>query len=428
LWLTGLFFLFSLLSKGQAVTLPIALLLIDFYLDRQLKGKALLEKIPFLALSLVFGVIAIIAQKKGNAISYFPLPDRILFACYGFAQYIFKVFIPVHLSGFYPYPNAVNGHYPPWLYLNAAAGVVLLIIPTILLFLQIKKGNKSNQPIIKSMLFGWLFFFLNIALLLQLLPVGLAIMADRYTYLSYTGLFLIIAALVLELKTKYKWVMPLVIFYLLFLGFTTYQRTGVWRNSKTFLKDVIAKYPEDSTAQHKLILLENFERIDSMTAPYNNAIYQQPGNPLGYFNRGIYYQQNGLVDSAIADYSRALNIKHDFMEAYEKRGICYAGEKNWNAALADFTSALNLDPSKSPAHYMNIGNIYKELGKNDSAIVMYGLAIQVNSGVPGFYMNRSGAYFNTGDYQSALKDVMKAQQLGAPVDTGYLNAINSHLK
>src|SRR6266571_3392951 len=100
-------FILSLLSKGVAVTLPLVLLLIDYYFKRTFTKKIFIEKIPFFLLSIGFGVIAILAQKSEGAIqtmTTYPFYDRLLIASYGIVTYLFKIFVPQQLSAFYPYP------------------------------------------------------------------------------------------------------------------------------------------------------------------------------------------------------------------------------------------------------------------------------------------------------------------------------------
>ncbi|MGB4849237.1 MAG: hypothetical protein WBP41_15035, partial [Saprospiraceae bacterium] len=102
-----LLFLCSLLSKGMAASLPVVLLLIDFFKGRKLTMNVLLEKIPFFLLAILFGIIAVSAQRAPDIVqdvTFFTFPQRIAFACYGFCTYIAKLILPINLSAYYPYP------------------------------------------------------------------------------------------------------------------------------------------------------------------------------------------------------------------------------------------------------------------------------------------------------------------------------------
>src|SRR6185437_12642666 len=164
-------FLLSLLSKGVAVTLPVSCLLVDYFVKRPLKINLLLEKIPMFILALIFGIISIKAQQNAAAIqssTNYPIFDRLFFASYAFLAYIGKLFLPTDLCNFYPYPTQAGGHYPIIWYIYPIMVLALLLV--VYLF------SRKNRSIV----FGFLFYATAIFLLLQLLPVGTAIIADRY--------------------------------------------------------------------------------------------------------------------------------------------------------------------------------------------------------------------------------------------------------
>ncbi len=113
--LTLLLFVFAVLSKAMAISLPIVFFAIDYFLGRKITLKNSLAKAPFLLISLVFGIIAILAQKSGNAmddITQYNFFDRILFSTYGLMTYLLKLIAPIGLSGFYRYPVKTAGMYP----------------------------------------------------------------------------------------------------------------------------------------------------------------------------------------------------------------------------------------------------------------------------------------------------------------------------
>src|SRR5690606_3472069 len=113
-------FMFSFGAKEQAVVFPLVLLLIDWYLRRDLRNRrVILEKLPFFLLSIGFSVISMIAQQTGFSYKleneYYPLVDRIFLASYAFTEYLFKLLIPFKLSAWYKFPvvpgEAVPGRY-----------------------------------------------------------------------------------------------------------------------------------------------------------------------------------------------------------------------------------------------------------------------------------------------------------------------------
>ena len=158
-WFSLLIFLLSLLSKGQAVVLVTLLPFIDYVKGRRwFSTKVLLEKVPFLILSLLGGWIAVLAQSSVGAIhlDFFSLPERFAFACYDLTQYLIKSILPFGLLAFYPYPaRLLNGNIPSFYWF------FILLLPVFLTasYFLCKRS--------KVYAFGLFMFFINIILLLQ---------------------------------------------------------------------------------------------------------------------------------------------------------------------------------------------------------------------------------------------------------------------
>jgi protein O-mannosyl-transferase len=114
-WISLFLFVFSLLSKSTAVTLPVILLLIDWYKQRDFRGSVLYEKIPFLVLSFLFGIISLISQQsmgyENDAVA-FKFIDRLLLAAYSLGFYFVKLFIPINLSVLHAFEKYDTGYFP----------------------------------------------------------------------------------------------------------------------------------------------------------------------------------------------------------------------------------------------------------------------------------------------------------------------------
>ncbi len=244
---TLLLFILSCLSKPTAVMLPVILLLIDWYKNRAWTAKIFVEKIPFFALSVLFGIITIMVQKDTAVIvgeadthSFF---ERLIFACYGVFMYIYHLFVPVHLSAFHPYPKALS-------LMHYIAPVVVLGLGG-LMWWSLRKT--------KVVAFGLLFYGAMIALTLQFVQVGNAIISDRYTYVAYIGLFLIFGWLFDNFlhkkntvnRQKYAVLGGIGLAGLLFC-IMTYQRCDVWQNSGNLWTDVLQNYPDSHIAHNQL--------------------------------------------------------------------------------------------------------------------------------------------------------------------------------
>jgi tetratricopeptide (TPR) repeat protein len=459
--LTLLLFIFSLLSKGQAVTLPVVLLLIDYFTGRKFDKKCIFEKIPFFIIALFFGLVAFYAQKISGAITdipVFPLYERILFASYSLLSYTLKMIFPESLSAFYPYPTKVNNVLPVYFF---AAPVVLLVL--LLLFIRYFKKNKA-------LAFGICFYILNLVLLLQVLPVGGSMMSERYTYLSYLGLFFITGTAFSKIwfsqnkkLSGYKYLFAFVLFvYTGYISYKTFERNKVWKNSEVLWTDVIKQYKNVVIAYgNRGSYYQKNEKIDAALADFNEALRLKPDHPEALVNRSDIFRKKGQYDLSIADCDKALNAVKDYPGAYMNRGIAYCIVGRYDEAFNDFGKVIAQDP-KNPNVYCNRGNLYDMRGKLDSALADYSKAIflkpeyaeayynrgktyirltnfdaaindfnsalNYNSKSPETYYFRSYAYRSKKDYSNALKDARIAKEMGYPTaNDAYINELQSML-
>lgn len=390
---TLLLFSVALLSKAMAVSVPIAFFAVDYFFGRKFNSKIIMEKVPFLLLSLIIGLVAIGAQKSASALDgivNYNFADRILFGCYALMTYLWKIILPINMTCYYNYPVKINGSYP------IAYSIAPFIIAALgfLIYKSIRFG--------KDVVFGFGFFLITIVLVLQILPVGDAIIADRFTYIPYIGLFFIIARWinsVLENKTGklQSLQMPVIGLFTVFViafCYMTIQQTKVWHDSVSLWSNAIKNY-------------------DKAAKSYNN--------------RGLTYYQTKQYDKALADFSRTIQLVDNYTDAHYNRGVVYFTLKQYEAALADYNIALQQNPKFAKA-YNNRGNIYHLLGKYNEAVADYNAAIYNNPKFGKAYCDRAGTYFTAQRFQSALEDALKAKQLGHPVDPRFIEAIQEGIK
>ncbi|HNB82033.1 MAG TPA: glycosyltransferase family 39 protein, partial [Chitinophagaceae bacterium] len=233
LWIliTGLLFAASLLSKSQAVPFPFILLLLDYWYHRSDWGILALEKIPFFILSLFFGFIAL--QTQSDAVRDFlaepVLMKRIVMAFTAIGLYFVKLLVPYSLSVFYPYPSGMQMQ-PEFLL------ALLLLLAALFLLFKYRRD--------RIIVFGSLFFLISLVPVLQFKSFGAAFMAERYTYLSSVGLFLIMLHVLLRyrpLSGIYGTVLPILLVAV--YAWLCWQRTSLWRDERNLLLDADKKYP-----------------------------------------------------------------------------------------------------------------------------------------------------------------------------------------
>ena len=385
-----LLFILALLSKGMAVFIPIIFVLIDYFKGIKVNWKNLLAKLPFFLLSLVFGIIAVHAQRSANFTAdtaHLSYIDRVLFSSYSMLLYLWKLLFPFNLSGFYSYPIKTNDWYPVMFYV---APFMITII--ILLVIWSKK-------ITRDILFGFGFFFFSLIMVLKLLPVGGALMADRYSYFSYIGIFFILARQIQSLvdnrnksiETLKIPILMVVVISLFTYSFLAFNRTMIWKDSISLWTDALKHNPKNTMAHHM---------------------------------RGLAYYHNKEYDLAVSDINQYLSLKTDKANVFNDRGLCYIEMKRYEEALQDFTVAIRIQKDYADAYY-NKGIVYNDTEQYEKAIPLYDSALMYKPEYAKAYYNRAGAYYLTGKTDKALKDALKAKELGYDVEEEFIKVLKS---
>ena len=400
-------FLLSSLSKAVAVTLPVVLLLMDYYTGRKLSWKWLWEKTPLFILSIIFGITALNIQAEGAIAEFevFTIFQRIMFGSYGILMYLEKLFWPMRLSAFYPYPNLDDlGNLPLIFYI--APWLVLLLLAA-----MVWSFKKTKVAIM-----GGMFFLVTIALVLQIISVGRAIMADRYTYLPYIGLFFMMAMGVdhlrkqpaPKLKSLGNTLLALMFGAALFLAFLTSQRTGVWKNSETLWTDVINKFPNRVEVSYKNRGNYYGKRGDANSAlvDYQVLVAMQTEDPKVYSNLGNIYGLKEHYDKALESYTTGIKMDSANWDAYVNRGITYSKIGQYYTALQDFETAIELQPNNLKGHSFKAFT-YNQLKQWDNAIAAYNELIKKRPNDLESYFQRGLAYFNLQQWDAAQQDYLK---------------------
>jgi tetratricopeptide (TPR) repeat protein len=390
-------FLGSLLSKGTAVSLSLCIIGVDCFLGHNLVSKkVIMEKIPFLLLSVIFGCVAIVAQRSGGAIwtgADFSWFERIALAGYGFIQYFFKLCYPFHLSAFYPYPFKPEDGIPIEYY--GFAALALLLIAFVWFFFR-------KNKIVWS---GFLFFVINIIMVLQLVPVGKAIMADRYIYVPSIGFFFIIGYLIHWAIQKYsgykKIIISLFALYCIVLGMNTFDRLSVWKNSLTLWNDALSKFPEnnDNGYLNRANFLYKNKNFDEALNNYTKVIEINPQSAEAFIGIGLIKKENKDIRGALANFNNAIYCRPTY-EGYINRASIRMILKDFANAMDDLDKAYQMDPLRLDV-YSNKGFIYLQTGKYEEALKNFSKAIEIDAG----YYN---AYLGMGRTKQALNDLQGA--------------------
>jgi protein O-mannosyl-transferase len=416
-----LLFAISLLAKSVAVSLPVTMLLIDYFENRKWSFKLLVEKIPHFALALLFGILSVKAQDKIGALAsldaHFNPLERIALGAYALFTYLWKAIAPLELSNFYPYPLKENGALPGYYY-------VYPVIIAALLFVVWRFARKN-----KAVIFGLGFFIINIFLLLQFIPVGGAIISDRYGYIPYLGLFFILGWFVsgyFEPKAKIQTGKVLLagsLLYCFVLGYMAYQRCNDWHDSISIWNDDIEKHPEAPVGYFYLgqeydvrfgdAVNEKEKALDRDSAYYNFslAILHKPDYTNALICMGELQRNMGQVNEAEKTFFTAMNKDSTNANIFNSLGIIYGMKGNYDSSAYYLKKALHLLPNFADAH-SNYANLLDILGKPDSSLQEYAASISFDPTAHIAYLNRARIYYaEKKDYDAAIADYNKVIQL-----------------
>lgn len=421
-WLATTFglFLLSCLSKGMAVVFPLVMVLLDWWKRRPLLARrAVVEKAPFFAMSLLFGLIALDVQGGGtfhglfsradthlkgmaDSLPYTPL-QRLSLSAYGHMMYVAKLFLPTGLSALYPYPRPSEAGALPYLLSP------LFFIGTVAVAIAARRRARYVT-------FGVAWYLITIVSVLQWVPVGEAVMADRYTYLPYVGLFFALAmgaASLAERRPGLGTVAAAVgsLFALLLLALAARQ-VETWKDSETLWANVIRLHPRSELAY---VARGNYRgragRVQEAMSDLQTAL--QLGSRRGsmYDGLGNAYGSLGKIDSALVMFDRGLEVEPGMGRTHYNRAIAYLRLGRPAEALADLERAGELMPFLEPTLYVPRGNAYLQLGRFQDARSQYDRAIDAGVRDPYAYYNRALARLNLGDRSGAAQDFQEARRL-----------------
>lgn len=401
-------FALALMSKPMAVTIPVVLLIIDYYPLRRfsLNPKAVLfEKTPFLILSLLSSMITIYAQQMGGALrplDQYSFSMRLLVAVHSYLFYLIKMLVPIDLAPFYPYPHETE----IFAFMYFFAAIILIAIT-----LFCVKTSK------KFYLTCWLFYIFTLIPAIGIVKVGDFAAADRYTYLPSLGPFLLIGLGVGTAFERYsgRSRKALIVFLFLLTALLlnkTVTQIALWKDSITLWSHEIRLFPNtaDLAYNNRGSNYVKLGRYQEAISDYDMAVKINPKYPDAYYNRGKLCKELGDYQQAMKEYSIAIELNPKYVNAYNNRGNLYFELRDAPQAIRDYNTAIQLNPRNVDA-YTNRGNMYNVMGDFQEAIANYSKAIGLNPRYTAAYSNRGFAYSNLKDQLRAVKDYSIAIEL-----------------
>jgi tetratricopeptide (TPR) repeat protein len=347
------------MAKPMLVTLPFVLLLLDYWplcrlkLKKHLCGVSyvnknisffdlVIEKIPFFIITAASCVVTFYAQRSGGSVApleIFPFGVRIANAAVAYINYIAKMLWPVHLSAFYPHPYSR----PMW---QVAGAVLLLMLISWVCILAVKQ-----RP---YLLVGWLFYLGTLFPVIGLIQVGEQAMADRYTYIPFIGIFIMMAWGMHDFLGKWRHKEKVVVFgaALLFpvLILTTWLQVRHWSDNIRFYEHMIKVTSNNYLAHYNLgrVLAGHGERNEAIRH-YIQTLRINPGHLGALNNLGNALLLEGKCREAIAHYTDALKLVPDDPKIHNNLGVAFIQDGKFDRAIDHFIIALKIKPDYGEA-------------------------------------------------------------------------------
>ena len=343
----ALTFVLALFTKSMAVTLPIVLIMLDYYIKGQVSGKTLLLKTPFFIGSVLTGLASLdsrsVLKSLGDFADYYTFLEKAGLSAYTLVRYFWKALAPGDLITYYGYPMKLEeGEGLALFYMLSPVVLALLLLA---LYLVYKKSGKTFR---KQWLFGLLFFAVNIGLYINFTPFGPTMWAERYMYLPLIGVFICLSLLLdelLKIASFKNAVYVLVSAGLVFFAVQSRKQSYVWKNRISLWENAIkgtnAVYPwmELGKAYYQL------GNVDRAIEYFNGGVALNPYYPKVYYFRGLAIKDMGDKAYAKVDFERVIEAGEDLVgEAYYERGLLYEEAGRLDSAMVDYDSALVYNP------------------------------------------------------------------------------------
>ncbi|MDD5041643.1 MAG: tetratricopeptide repeat protein [Candidatus Peribacteraceae bacterium] len=403
-------FLLGMLAKVTAITLPVILILIDIRERRRWDRTMLMEKLPFFALSIVFGIIAFVG--KTGVLASSSLSEKLLMAPKSAVFYMEKLFVPVGLSVLYPFTGSVILSR-----LDILIPFLLFVVLIVIALISLKWT--------REIFFGVAFFLITVSPTLLNFAKGdsFYFASDRYAYVPSIGIFFLIV-LAFE-RFCHERTKPCVIaasFLLAALGVLSTLQAKTWRNSETLFTQALKISPDAYVARVNLGNVQRYRgdeeqaitsynsalatmrkfgrtgaglnRAESKTlsnlasaqreqsdltaaqSTYQEALRKNPQNVYALLGLGVIAGQQGNNVEAERLYRLAIMTAPDFAPAQLNLGALLVGLNRLEEGVTAYRAALDLNPFFPQAHY-NLGVALMKLNRPEEAEAAYREAIRL---------------------------------------------------
>ena len=370
------------------------------------------EKIPLAVLSIAAGAVAIVTQQKSGAVvslAQLSLADRLGNALVSYVLYLWKTIWPSGLAVFYPLH--------PW----PPAGV----LASALLLAAVSAGVFWRGRRVPYLVFGWVWYLVTLLPVIGLIKLGDAAMADRYTYIPLIGPFIAVSWGAFDLAARFR--LPAAVLpaaacaALAACMIVTHGQIAHWRDSHSLFARALAVTEKNFLAHNNLaVALIVDGRIDEAAAHIEQALAIQPHFAGAHFNRGIVLSRQGRGDEALPSFLKALELNAAFPDAnYTVAGV-YLSKGDVDRAIVHFERAIRT-PEPQPKAYAGLAEAYILKGKMDEALTFSLAALAWQPADAKMHYNIGSIYIYKGRIDEAIGRFQEAVRLAPDYSRAHNN-------
>jgi tetratricopeptide (TPR) repeat protein len=400
------FFALGLLSKAMLVTLPLVLLLLDYWplgrfaasacrgstpsktpLHRNgvgnpgsatfmeavlgrfpLPWRMVIEKLPLLFLVAIVGVVTVSVQGQAlGANDFIPWQWRVNNALISYVRYLGQLFFPAGLAPLYP-PGVL--HFPLW-----------QVLGSVLILLGVTAATLVWRRKYPYLLVGWLWYLGMLLPVIGLLHVGITAQADRFTYLTEIGPCIALVWAAADARRSWsgpRWACAMAASLMLaVLMGSAWRQTSFWHDSETLWNHTLACTSRNCVAHNSLgVFLVDQGRLDEAKTHYQASLEIDPQDVDPHLNLASVLAVQGRFDEAVACYQKALQIQPDFPKGHGDLGDLLAHLGRLDEALDHYRKASELQPDDAVAH-RTLGDLLGRLGRFDEAFAHFQKALEI---------------------------------------------------
>ena len=365
----SILFALGLMSKPMLVTVPLVLLLLDYWPLQRFGGRSsikrlALEKIPLLALSAAGGLVTLWVQQSSVALTEeLPLIWRVANGLVTYAIYLRQMIWPVGLAVFYPHPG---DQLPIW---EIGLAIVLLGL--------VSAGAIALRHKRPYLVTGWFWYLVMLLPVIGLVQVGSQGHADRYTYLPQIGLYLLLAWAITDALTsrlQRRIVAVTASLAIIALAWCAHVQASHWRNGESL---------------------------------WGHALAVTSGNFMAHDGLGECLANRGRLDEAIDQFQKALNIAPSYPELETNLILALIKKGRTDEAIPHLQTLLKEDPNNAQAHY-HLGNALQKKGDSQGAIAAYEKALSIQARYPAAHYYLGIALDQNGQIDEAIAHYQEA--------------------